>query len=205
MAEVFENYREITESEFGWTPTDGDFTMLRPIYVADSMERAREEAAEHFHAFYKQFLLGLFRGVVPRFMGQDGYDPEQEDLYLDNLPPDGELANNYDFDEYLESGIIIAGDPEYVVTEIEDQYETVGGFGRLAGLFQFGTLPHENTRKNLQLYADEVLPEIEHWGIPEVRRERELSGSQLDALAPCEVIGRFRPSARFCIEDDAQF
>ncbi len=164
MAEVFANYRELTASEYGWTPTDTDFTMLRPIYVADSMAQARAEAAEHFHAFYKHFLLGVFRGVVPRMMGQEGYDPDQEELYLDNLPPDGDLANEYAFEEYLDAGIIIAGEPEDVVAEIEDQYETVGGFGRLAGLFQFGTLPHELTTKNLELYADEVLPEVANLG-----------------------------------------
>jgi hypothetical protein len=50
------------------------------------------------------------------------------------------------------------------VTEFERQYEELDGFGRFAGLFQFGDMPHEKAASNMKLYADEIKPEIDTLG-----------------------------------------
>jgi alkanesulfonate monooxygenase SsuD/methylene tetrahydromethanopterin reductase-like flavin-dependent oxidoreductase (luciferase family) len=89
-----------------------------------------------------------------------GYREEESFDYADHAPEKGEKAMNFNFDELQESGEIIVGTPEYVTEEIERQYEEVGGFGRFVGLFQFGSLPHNLAMKNLELFADEVMPEI---------------------------------------------
>lgn len=160
MAEFFQNYRDIAETEYNWTPQDKDFTVLRHIYVAESTEKAYEEAEEHLRHFFRHSLLGLYLGVLPRFMGHGFYDPEHHDVYIDNLTGYGVLAHEYDFKEYLDEGVFIVGEPEEAVAEIERQYEELGGFGRFAGLFQFGDMPHNKAVKNMELYADEVMSEV---------------------------------------------
>ena len=47
--------------------------------------------------------------------------------------------------------------PETVSNRLQEMQETLG-FGTLAGLLQFGDMPHERTMRSMKLFADEVLP-----------------------------------------------
>jgi alkanesulfonate monooxygenase SsuD/methylene tetrahydromethanopterin reductase-like flavin-dependent oxidoreductase (luciferase family) len=164
MREIFDEYRQYAEEDYGWTPTEDYFTVSRRVYVAETDEKAREEAEEHLEFFYKTLTGGDHIGTTVRMMGDDLYDPEKHDEYIENLHPHGELAYNFDFEEFQDIGEIIVGSPETVVEEIERQYETIGGFGELSGTFHFGDMPNWKVRKNLELYADEVKPEVDKLG-----------------------------------------
>ncbi len=39
-----------------------------------------------------------------------------------------------------------------------EQYQTEIGFGHLLPMMQFGTLPHELTKKSTDIFAKEVIP-----------------------------------------------
>ena len=39
------------------------------------------------------------------------------------------------------------------------------GFGNIAPMLQFGTLPAELTEKNLRMFAEEVIPKVKHLGV----------------------------------------
>ena len=162
--DTFNRYREIAEEEFDWTPSEDYFWPCRLVYVADSMEQAREEAEEHLEYFYTVLLGGVHKTATALSMGDEEYRPERLEEYLENMYPPGRMAINYDFEEFQEKGEIVVGTPEYVVEELERQYEAVGGFGRINGLFQFGSLPDEKVRRSLELYADEVLPAVRKLG-----------------------------------------
>ena len=159
MREYFEKFRGFAE-EAGWTVTDEDLTVSRAVYVAETDERAREEAEEHLRFFYENLLAGLHRGVTAFMMDGGLFEEERREVVEDNLQPHGELAADFDFEAFREMGEIVVGSPETVAAEIEHQYDAVGGFGRLSGLFQFGSLPPELAERNLELFADEVMPEI---------------------------------------------
>lgn len=160
LNDIFDRYAELASTEFGWTPGPEHRWPCRTIYVAETMEQAREEAEEHVEHFYRVLLAGLYKAGAVQAVGDDEYDTENPEKYYEYLPPRGQKAVDFDFDELQESGEIVVGDPEYVTAELEQQYETLGGFGSLIGLFQFGTLPHELTMKNLELFADEVMPAL---------------------------------------------
>ena len=163
IAEGFDHYRQVAREKYNWEPTEEYFWLPRMTYVAETMEQAREEAEEHLEYFYDTLFGGLYRaGVQSELMEDDrgGYREEESFDYADHAPEKGAKAMNFDFDELQESGEIIVGTPEYVTEEIERQYEEVGGFSRFVGLFQFGSLPHDLTIKNHELFADEVMPEI---------------------------------------------
>mgnify|MGYP000250482235 CR=1 FL=1 len=55
--------------------------------------------------------------------------------------------------------MFICGSPETVRQKL-DEYHGQIGFGHLLSLLQFGTLPAELTRKNMELYANEVIPHL---------------------------------------------
>ena len=164
IREKFDEYRQYAEEDYGWSPGDSDFTILRTVYVAETDEQAREEAEEHLEFFYKKLTAADHLGTTARMMGDDEYKPERHEEYVENLHPHGEFVYNFDFEEFQEYGETIVGSPETVISEIERQYETIGGVGRLAATFQFGTLPHEKVKKNLEMYCDEVKPAVDKLG-----------------------------------------
>ncbi len=155
--EIFDTYRRVAVDEHGWTPRDEHFVMAKGIYVGESTEQAREEIREHLDYRWRTLFAGVHRGAAARRAGDEHDDPAK---HKDLLPPTGQEATEFDLEVFIDAGKIIAGDPEHVSSELIAQYEAVGGFGRLFGGFQFGTLPPEKTEASLRLFANEVLPEL---------------------------------------------
>jgi hypothetical protein len=59
----------------------------------------------------------------------------------------------------VESGLIIAGSPASVADQIIHAAKTLR-FGNLHALLQIGSMPHDLTKKNITLFAEEVLPRV---------------------------------------------
>ena len=59
------------------------------------------------------------------------------------------------------------GSPETVYELLCENVERLG-VGNLLGLFQLGTLPSDDTRRNLELFATEVLPKLRDVGDPAI-------------------------------------
>lgn len=159
----FGRYRELA-AEAGWEPTDEHFSPAHFVYVAEDMETAREEAEEHLRYFYRNLLGAVFKAGAVKAVGDTEYREDNAFAYEEAAPPKGERAMNFDFEDFQERGEIIVGDPSYVTGRLEEEYEHVGGFGRLIALLQFGSLPDDLTRKNMELFADEVMPELHRLG-----------------------------------------
>jgi hypothetical protein len=51
------------------------------------------------------------------------------------------------------------GSPDTVTDLLVDSLSRLGT-GNLLGLFQLGSLPHDLTMKNMQLFAEQVLPRL---------------------------------------------
>lgn len=157
-SEVFDRYRSIASDEYDWEPTDEDFVLAKGIYVAETREQAIEDIREHAEYRWNILYGGVHRGVAATMAGDDEFIEEK---HKELMPPLGQEAIDFDLDTYLENGKIIAGDPAYVLEELERQYETVGGFGKLFGGFQSGSMPAAKARTSLQRFADHVLPELQ--------------------------------------------
>ena len=67
------------------------------------------------------------------------------------------IGTKQTIDDVIDKGMFICGSPETVRQKLE-QYQSEIGFGHLLTLLQFGTLPAELTRKNMEIYANEVMP-----------------------------------------------
>src|SRR5205814_5696005 len=82
----------------------------------------------------------------------------------------GTFALNLDsWDQVVEVQYAIVGSPD-TVTELLTENLGRLGTGNLLGLFQLGTLPLDLTRRNLELFAREVMPKL---------RERFHEGSRV--------------------------
>lgn len=105
------------------------------IYVAESFERALDEAAPYLANY-----LDVHAAV----------DPERD------RKSEGFLMVR-DVKTQLERGFAIAGDPERCIDVIHRWREQVG-LTTLTGTFYFGGMPHELALKNIRLFAERVMP-----------------------------------------------
>ena len=132
---------ESSPDKIGW---------MVPIYVAETDERAKNEAKPHIEAFTNRFMR------KPREMQfPPGY------LSLRSMKAVMEAkAGRFrvqTIDEMIDQGTLICGSADTVRRRLlELHYEL--GFGNLLALLQFGTLPAELSRKNIELFASDVMP-----------------------------------------------
>ena len=70
----------------------------------------------------------------------------------------------------------IVGSPDTVYEKLVENIERLGT-GNLLGLFQLGTLPADLTRRNLELFATEVMPRLQG-ALPRGRADPRRSSRQ---------------------------
>src|SRR5262249_16752754 len=148
---IFDKYRAAA-ARHGWTPTAEHCHVLRHVYVAETDARARAEAQPHLDYFW-QSLLSYHRGSMKLF-GQSstprpavGPAPEGVPFYV------------FEFGFTPQQGLTFVGAPDTVTREIKAHMKELGA-GVIMGLFQFGSMPHDLAKRNIELFARTVLPEL---------------------------------------------
>jgi hypothetical protein len=66
-------------------------------------------------------------------------------------------------DDVMKKGIFLCGGVD-TVCDLLTAYQQKIGFGHLICLLQFGTLPADLTRRNLEVFARKVIPRVRHLG-----------------------------------------
>jgi alkanesulfonate monooxygenase SsuD/methylene tetrahydromethanopterin reductase-like flavin-dependent oxidoreductase (luciferase family) len=147
---MFRMFREACEKE-GYTADPLQAGWLTPIYVAETDEEARKQYEEHFWYFTKRLLPGI--SISP-----PGYTSVRS---LENIWKGASTfaLNLETWDQVVEGQYAIVGSPDTVYRQLEEDLGRLGT-GNLLGLFQLGTLPADLTRRNLELFASEVLPRL---------------------------------------------
>jgi len=148
---IFDKYRAAA-ARHGWTPTREHCLVLRHVYVAETSARARAEAEPHLDYFWGK-LLSYHRGSM-KLLGQN--EPPRPPVV--RVPEDIPLYD-FDFDLTQKHGLTFVGDPAEVAGMIRAHMDELGA-GVFMGLFQFGSLPHALARKNMELFAQKVLPAL---------------------------------------------
>ncbi|MEX2158117.1 MAG: LLM class flavin-dependent oxidoreductase [Dehalococcoidia bacterium] len=146
----FRLFREACERE-GYTYEPKQAGWLAPIYVAETDEQARAEYEEHFWYFVKRLLPGI--NIQP-----PGYTSLRS---MENIMKGaGTFAIGLNTWDQVEEGVYaVVGSPETVYKKLEENLRRLGT-GNLLGLFQLGTLPADLTKRNLELFAREVMPRL---------------------------------------------
>ncbi|HLI73985.1 MAG TPA: LLM class flavin-dependent oxidoreductase [Acidimicrobiales bacterium] len=124
---------------------------LVPIFVADTDAEARRRYEDHFWYFVRRLLPGI--NISP-----PGYTSVKS---LENIAKGaGSFALNLkSWDEVTAGHYAIVGSPDTVAELLAEDAARMG-VGNLLGLFQLGTLPADDTRRNLELFATEVMPKL---------------------------------------------
>jgi alkanesulfonate monooxygenase SsuD/methylene tetrahydromethanopterin reductase-like flavin-dependent oxidoreductase (luciferase family) len=135
----FELYRDTASKAQGReVPLGEGIALVRDVYVAETMEQAREDAAEA--------VLNNYRWICHwRGLG-NLMDPGEE------VKPGQELT--YDF---LHPRNLLFGTPEYVTEKIKELQEELNLQNLLLWVNHNG-LPHDKMMKSLKLFTEKVMP-----------------------------------------------
>lgn len=141
----FELYKETASKSQGRdVPLGEGIALVRDVYVAETMEQAREDAAEAVLNNYR--WICHWRGL------SNLMDPGEE------VKPGQEL--DYDF---LHPRNLLFGTPEYVTEKIQELKEELNVQHLLLWVNHNG-LSHEKLMKSLRLFTEEVMPNFQEEG-----------------------------------------
>ena len=138
----WELIREGAESS-GLPPERARWRIARDIYVSESDEQAREEAAE---VLSKPFV----RHQKPNMKAQGRLFALKEDI---------EMTDDEVTPEYMMDHAWIVGGPETVASRLRHLYHQVGGFGTLLTITHDPD-DHALEQRSLRLLAEEVAPRL---------------------------------------------
>ena len=151
----FDLYRQCA-TDYGYEARDDQLGWLLPIYVGETEEEARKEAKEHFEAFRNKFLKMPFEMLLP-----PGYLSLASQKRV--AAAKEQLSGWMSMEQADELGMVVIGDRESVRQKIE-HYHSECGLGHLLCLHQFGTLPSDLTRANMERFAKDVMPRLRPLG-----------------------------------------
>jgi alkanesulfonate monooxygenase SsuD/methylene tetrahydromethanopterin reductase-like flavin-dependent oxidoreductase (luciferase family) len=149
---AFERMREVAE-ERGKTVDPDDLIIVVICYVADTDEEAIREARPHIETFFS-----WFHRVPPKFLLPPGYVSTSEFLRRASDPA---LAHGTEasWDDMVAIGRIACGSPQTVADTITTWCEEAG-VGRVNVVLELGDMPEWKTVKNMNMFANEVMPRI---------------------------------------------
>ncbi len=131
LKEWVDHYRESLVAA-GHNPSTRDILGKFHIYVADSDAKAREEALPYLQN-YRDIANRRNSGNIAGAGGQ------------------------FDLDEQILRGDVIAGDPQRVI-EVIHQWRERLGLTTISGTVFFGGMPQDMALRNIRLFAERVMP-----------------------------------------------
>ena len=123
--------------------------LMRHVYVAETDEQAREEAAPYLVQSYTYGENRTRSSRVGDARGESTPDRERKfQMFKD-------FSTGIDY--WLDNGFAIVGSPETVIRNLEKQQQ-LAGFQTFSATFRFGGLPNKLVEKSIRLFGQEVIP-----------------------------------------------
>jgi len=164
-----DHYREVCQSLYGYAAASSQIGWAAPTYVADTDEQAVAEAGPHLEVLFNKLLRLSFEQLFP-----PGYLTFES--YKRVAQHKRTILGGLTIETLMDQGIVLVGSPDTVRRKIAACHHEAG-FANLVCLMQFGTLPHDKTARNIELFAREVLPAIQPLG------DRDYRGFEAKGLA----------------------
>lgn len=132
---------------------------MQTICVADTDAKAEQLFAEHAEYFFQKGIgsiplerLALPGGIDIRGVEAIMRDPSDFGIYS--------RMKTATFSDLVEAGAVICGSPSTVRDQLL-AYAREYRIGNLHAMLQFGSMPHELAKDNIDLFAAEVLPALQ--------------------------------------------
>ncbi|SPP92894.1 LLM class flavin-dependent oxidoreductase [Bradyrhizobium vignae] len=156
-AEAVEKYLNVYRSEaqqFGYEASSNQLGWAAPIYVADTDERAQEEAREPLERLFNDYLPMPWEMLIP-----PGYSSIASTKALAKVRT-GLGIQRQTLDQLIAKGTVVVGSPQTVRNRLEQMRDRTG-LGNMVCLLQFGTLSDELTQRNIERFACDVMPYLQ--------------------------------------------
>jgi alkanesulfonate monooxygenase SsuD/methylene tetrahydromethanopterin reductase-like flavin-dependent oxidoreductase (luciferase family) len=155
---VFDDFRAAAQG-YGYTAPPEQIGWAVPTFVADTDERAEAIALPALDMLFNRLIR------MPKdFFFPAGYLTLTSSTRVMGSKT-GLGSGNVDVRQFVERGYALIGSPETVRQKFE-AYQKELGFGCFSGIFQFGSLGHEQFLDSLNLFAAKVMPAIRDLGAP---------------------------------------
>jgi alkanesulfonate monooxygenase SsuD/methylene tetrahydromethanopterin reductase-like flavin-dependent oxidoreductase (luciferase family) len=139
--------------QFGYEASGNQFGWAVPVYVADTDEKARAEAKAGIESLFNDYLNNPWEMLLP-----PGYMSLASLLRTMKMRKSlGSGATRQTVDSLVDSGTAIIGSPQTVRDAIA-RVRDATGLNRLVTMLQFGVLPDDLARRNMEMFASEVMP-----------------------------------------------
>jgi alkanesulfonate monooxygenase SsuD/methylene tetrahydromethanopterin reductase-like flavin-dependent oxidoreductase (luciferase family) len=139
--------------ELGYEAAGNQLGWAVPVYVADTDARAREEAKEAVESLFNDYLPNPWEMLLPP--GYMSLSSMQRTIAMRKSL--GSRPRNQSVDDLMQSGTAVIGSPRTVRERFERMRELTG-LNRIVTMLQFGVLDNARTRRNMELFAAEVMP-----------------------------------------------
>ncbi|MCI0485902.1 MAG: LLM class flavin-dependent oxidoreductase [Blastocatellia bacterium] len=147
---TFDMFREACARE-GYEPSPDQTGWAIPIYVAETDRQAREEFESSLWYFAKKLLLGI--DISP-----PGYTSVKSALSI--IKNQGKFLASVETWDQIEEGVYaIVGSPATVRDKLI-HYQKELGVGNILTGMQIGAVTHEQARRSMKLFAEEVMPYV---------------------------------------------
>ena len=141
------------------TPTAG---MVQIVMVADTDDEAERLYADHVKYFYRRCTH-----IYPGFTEAPGYKTVRslrevlpaKGAAVSSRPDSFAAAQKFEWRDFIDMGIVIAGSPDTVRERLEAAAKT-SSIGNWVLLMQLGSMPRDLAMNNIDLFSQKVLPSL---------------------------------------------
>jgi alkanesulfonate monooxygenase SsuD/methylene tetrahydromethanopterin reductase-like flavin-dependent oxidoreductase (luciferase family) len=146
-------YKEAAQN-YGYEASADQIGWAVPIYVAETDDKARSEAKLHIENFFNKFVR-----IPPQMLLPPGYTTVDSMLRFMKVQTPMMSSEPVSIDTLMKAGMLLCGSTETVTRQLQRYRDTIG-FAELLAMFQFATLPADLTRRNMEMFASEVMPRL---------------------------------------------
>jgi alkanesulfonate monooxygenase SsuD/methylene tetrahydromethanopterin reductase-like flavin-dependent oxidoreductase (luciferase family) len=139
---------------FGYEADSGQLGWAAPIYVADTDARAMEEARPGAETLFNQYLANPWEMLLPP--GYMSLESMKRTMAMRSKSL-GARAGSLTIEDMAASGTVVVGSPQTVRDRIARMRERTG-LGILVCMLQFGVMGDELAKRNMEMFAAEVMP-----------------------------------------------
>jgi alkanesulfonate monooxygenase SsuD/methylene tetrahydromethanopterin reductase-like flavin-dependent oxidoreductase (luciferase family) len=148
VAKFFQLYRDEAEKA-GYQASPDQIAWSNTIYIAETDAKAMREAKPHMEALANKFLKMPTEMLLP-----PGYSNIESIKRIRAAKVTGKPQT---IEDLVRAGVIMIGSPNTVREKLAE-YQDLAGFNTSLTKTQFGTLPDDMTRANMDAVAQEILP-----------------------------------------------
>ena len=161
IEDTFNYYQKVARAE-GWDSTPENFILCRHIYIDESDRKAQEVAEPAMRYFFTVFNRGFNEALNKEAVNQRlmaALTTERSFSYFREGNRERCDFSKLDWNGLINTGYMIAGDPDSVARQIAAQMNQIGA-NHFMGMFHIGNLHHDKVISSLNLFKKEIMPRL---------------------------------------------